>query len=701
MGVPPADAYPLSEAQQERLQKFLPKTYSKLKRKEAVHVALIGDGISRMHGPGTTESILNSMHGVFLRGLEGEFFYTGGVRVINPLGQNPQKLSEHIGQEITVEQFTEVGAVGLNALQQLTTQVFLNAPDLVVLHLGANDAYTGSLVDTYQNAVRRALVICEKQGTEVLLVGPTLVNDDINTVGWGLTRRYAAAARKLAEEFGVMYLDPGLELAKASAIPLKGEAKARSLSVSQSLELELFDHGSASDDQKRYLNAASHERAGHAMFHQFLDGIQKSGYDLFATALHDQPNDLRVTLHFTNRTGEPRQGVITVLNIGQSWEPENGYLPFKLSTGERKSYEVIFRRRVKDTVYGKPIFYREEGNDMELVCSTIVSDLDGSEMVETDAVLGPLSVQWNFTPHFGTDVGFPVEFTLTNPNPDPVSGTYKFTYGNQRATKEFSLGALEAKVFSANCRLPDDAKLLRHKGKVQLQVDTGKHRMVFDREIEVTRDLGLNRAWTLARADDYQVGEKPQESDERQRVDMTASVSNDYLEFTFDALNVGLEQAERKASVLLELALDARPPDEMQNFGFVQPLKISFHRGKERGVVGPIATAAFGAGYSKQLDSRGVSATISSGKGEKSHKIRVRVPKIYLYRHGWAGGGSDSVGLSAKLKFLRIDTGTGAFSFPKEATWVTNDPNLHPYDAAGLLTLELNDRPSGWSVRIY
>ena len=52
-------------------------------------------------------NILESLNGYLLRGLEAEFYYTGGVRLINPRGDYPQKLKAHLGPEISVEHFTE------------------------------------------------------------------------------------------------------------------------------------------------------------------------------------------------------------------------------------------------------------------------------------------------------------------------------------------------------------------------------------------------------------------------------------------------------------------------------------------------------------------------------------------------------------------------------------------------------------------
>ncbi|MEO0448082.1 MAG: SGNH/GDSL hydrolase family protein, partial [Verrucomicrobiota bacterium] len=162
--------YPRTEAQETRLTRFIPRTLEKLERQLAVHVAVVGDEIASMETLDENNgNVLLSMEGHLLMGMEREFFYSGGVRWVNPPEGYAQKLREHRGNEITMESYAEPGTTSLHLLQKLTTRVFLNQPDLVLLQVGLNDFRRGVLVDTYKQGLREAVRYCRAQGAEVIL----------------------------------------------------------------------------------------------------------------------------------------------------------------------------------------------------------------------------------------------------------------------------------------------------------------------------------------------------------------------------------------------------------------------------------------------------------------------------------------------------------------------------------------------------
>jgi hypothetical protein len=90
--MPHGFAYPLTQAQRDRLTTYVPKALEKLERRQPIHVVVIGEGVSRMMTRDErSQDVLSSMYGHFLEGLEAEFYYTGGVRLINPIGERPFK----------------------------------------------------------------------------------------------------------------------------------------------------------------------------------------------------------------------------------------------------------------------------------------------------------------------------------------------------------------------------------------------------------------------------------------------------------------------------------------------------------------------------------------------------------------------------------------------------------------------------------
>src|SRR5687768_7831357 len=76
------DETTLTKEQEERLKKYLPRTFPKLQRRDPVFVAVCGDEISGSYEPGGAappSAHVMSWYGRFLDRLGGAFFYHGGV----------------------------------------------------------------------------------------------------------------------------------------------------------------------------------------------------------------------------------------------------------------------------------------------------------------------------------------------------------------------------------------------------------------------------------------------------------------------------------------------------------------------------------------------------------------------------------------------------------------------------------------------
>jgi len=201
------------------------------------------------------------MHGHFLAGFEAEFYYTGGVRLVNPIGKNPTKNRSHKGEEITFEQFTEPDGTVLDALRQMSSRALLNHPDLVLIQAGVNDCLDGMLLETFSSALALAVKTARDSGSEVIVIGPTLIHEPSASGGWGVNRTYAAAAAQVAEKAGVMFLDPAVDLARTRPIPDDGDPAERAGQISEAIALELFDYGPGIKETI-LINPEAHRRAG-------------------------------------------------------------------------------------------------------------------------------------------------------------------------------------------------------------------------------------------------------------------------------------------------------------------------------------------------------------------------------------------------------------------------------------------------------
>ncbi len=685
--------YPLTVAQQERLETYLPRTLEKLERRQPIHVALVGDGVAQMITlDENRHNMLLSLHGYFLRRLEQEFFYPGGVHLLNPLADHPRKLRNHRGEEILLEQFTSAEATSLNALQWVTTRVFLNRPDLVVLHLGLNDFRFDVLGESTRRSLSRAIEFCLRNEAEVILVGPTLMRDAGGPNGWGATRLHAAILRDLAAQWNVMFLDPGHALGRTRPALSEGTPEDLAAQVSRDLALDLFDYGPGVKEAI-FMNSVAHRNAGAAMAGQLMDGVADSGYEISASAVLAGEDGLEVDLTLRAKDGLRRQGVLTALNIGRIWEPK--VVPHALSIdpeGEQR-FRIRYERR---TAGGDGGDYRFTANMTTLPCSFLLSDLDRTTMVDVQVPKEPVHVVWDFSPRIDQRRTFPLRFMIGNASAEPVNGTYRLRYAGQQARGAFDLEPGGNKTFTANPQLPSD-EVWRSRETVVLEVETGGQTLLFKRQAEAVQDGVLESAIPLEPLDRYAEGE----ASKGKRVTMTASASDEALQLVFDLGGIPLETATGRDALILKLALDGRPSAECQGTGFVEPLVIRFRDSEPVGKVAPIPPAAFGNGYSKELDSRGIQAVMEDGAEGK--RVRVILPRIYFYRHFWKiGDGGDRLGLAAQVQFLRADAVSGEFSYPESATWVTSAPGLHRNDACGLPSLDLRTgSPDGWSVRLY
>src|SRR5688500_7430007 len=136
-----AGSFELNTEQAARVERYLPRTYPKLLKREPVHAVCIGDSIMTRWGYDQDNgNTLKAWNGVFLQELADQFIYNGGVRLVRPPKGQPEKLYNFFGPEITMQNLSRGGRLIFHAMQPLTTTAFENKPDLVIVSYGINDA---------------------------------------------------------------------------------------------------------------------------------------------------------------------------------------------------------------------------------------------------------------------------------------------------------------------------------------------------------------------------------------------------------------------------------------------------------------------------------------------------------------------------------------------------------------------------------
>ena len=108
---------PTPEQVAERLGKRLPKVAALTAARQPLHIALIGDSVTRgFLYEDDIYDMLKTYSGVFAGALTKQFFYTGGVRALNPGKNLPTKTTAAYGPEITLENFSRNGARDIQPL---------------------------------------------------------------------------------------------------------------------------------------------------------------------------------------------------------------------------------------------------------------------------------------------------------------------------------------------------------------------------------------------------------------------------------------------------------------------------------------------------------------------------------------------------------------------------------------------------------
>ena len=210
-----AAAFPLTPEQQERLNTYIPRTFGKLKTQQPVHIVSLGDSVTMMFTPDENNSnSLLSYQAKFAELLAREFFYPGGVRVLNPAKKHPGKLFEHMGAEIFLENLADGGTSAIDVLQPLSGHAFLHNPDLVIVNYGINDASRGLSLDVFRRSLQAVADACKKNQTDLIIMGCSIVKISPGPTSWGITRAYTTVAREVATANDVLFMDLGRAIAR-------------------------------------------------------------------------------------------------------------------------------------------------------------------------------------------------------------------------------------------------------------------------------------------------------------------------------------------------------------------------------------------------------------------------------------------------------------------------------------------------------
>jgi hypothetical protein len=377
-----------------------------------------------------------------------------------------------------------------------------------------------------------------------------------------------------------------------------------------------------------------------------------------------------LTLEFTLANTRREGLALTLLPLVPAGiDPKDTNPEVKLAAGAKQTVQVNYA--ITDTHF-LPLI----DGEMRLPVLVIAGNL--SRIEDIVVPLQPLSLTWNVRTAYNQEKEFSLELEIENSSGASLSAAWESNWGGKQQEGSISLEARGSEMLKLALPLPAEGKTPRRQVlPLKLTVNSGGVRQAFDRNLEITRNLGLKEAVLMSAADG-------QES----AVTLRADADSLKLFLTLDLSGVSLADDSSGKAFELLLNLDARSYGERLTPGATAALRITGKAADGEAVVDPIAPWAFGSGYAAVFEAKEIQATLSSSAGG-GRRLTISLPKSYLYRHEWAmGNGNSQLGLNVRFN------GGGRDYF------LTRSRRLGD-DAESLSVLELTDKPTQrWTVRV-
>ncbi len=698
-------SYPLTDEERERLSQYIPHTFAKLEKRDPdvpVHIVAIGDSVTRyVSYDGHEEDSHRAYHGVFAAELAREFFYTGGVRDVEPSKGNPEKATISQGPEITLQNLGMNGRTAMHALSRLTTDAFVYGTDLVLINFGINDCNGGTPLPTFDRALRRSVEILKARGVDVILLGSSVIRDSPAFAGTARTMIYADAVRTVAAETGVLFVN----LAEVTAGGTGVDVAAAPAVVKDGIFADMgrnFDHG-VDAAGKKIVDMLHPAEAGHRVMGQWIfDSLMRPP---------SQPeykfSEAKVTL------GEGGTAVIDLRLKNLSTRDQSGYLfalpnlsnislsetdfPFEL--GSRKELAVRIECKTAE-LSGAFLFPGHEGF---LRLPFFIADRGATVPVVADMPVLPVNVIWAFGQQDGLKDSFSIEPSIMNYGSTELSGTYEGAWAGQKVTGSWSAPANETAPVTLSFRPPARGDSIRLRDDIRLTIKLANGASyLFKRGLEATRNLALGDVVKMARSDLYLTGGNDGVGGAGGEVTLVPMADQSGLYLTYRISGLELKDSPLNPAVAIDVHVDARKSNEKRPFGYTDFIRLQLRMDSPDVKISGLRPAVFGDGYDLILDSDNlaVSREILPGGGMQ---VVLKIPRSYLYNHEWAlGNGNSIIGISSRVNLLEIPPEAPDGLTPASRRFVLNEPNESPHSTDSLVALELDPDSTGrWSVRLY
>ncbi len=698
-------SYPLTDTERERLAQYIPRTFAKLQRRDPaapVHIVALGDSVTRyVSYDGHENDSHRAYHGVFAAELAREFFYTGGVRDVEPTKGNPEKATPSQGPEITLRNLGMGGKNMLHGLSRLTTDAYVYGPDLVLINFGINDGRGGAPLPTFTRALRRSVEILKERGVDVILLGPSVVREDDTFEQTARTMIYGDAVRAVAAETGVLFVSLADVTAGGAGIDPMGTPEAARAAIFADMG-RIFEHGSDADG-KPIIDALHPAEAGHRamgkwIFEVLMHGSPAPNYKLAgATVTLGTGGNATVDLRLKNLSPKERAGYLLALPNLANLAPGQSAFPFDL--GSRKDLEV--RLECKTTDPGDAFAF--PGHEGVLRLPFFIADGKATVPMVVEVPVMPVNVVWKYGLKREIVNALSVEAEVVNYGTTALAGSYEGAWAGQKVSGNWTAPPGGTGALALSFRPPAGKETPRLRDDIRLTLKTADGTTLqFRRGLEVTRNVAIWDTVKLARSDLYLGGGNDGIPNAGSEVSVTPMADKGGLYLTYRLSGVPLVDTPENAALAIEVNLDARLSKEGRSFGFTDAVRVQIRMDSPEVKVGILRNAIFGDGYDRAIDSKDipVSREVLPGGGLQ---IVIKIPRSYLYLHEWAlGNGNSILGFSTRVYTLEIPADYPEGVYTTARRFVLNEPDDSPHSSDSLLDLELDLESTGrWTARLY
>jgi lysophospholipase L1-like esterase len=698
-------SYPLTDLERERLSQYIPHTFAKLEKRDPdvpVHIVAIGDSVTRyVSYDGHEEDSHRAYHGVFAAELAREFFYTGGVRDVEPSKGNPEKANISQGPEITLQNLGMSGRTAMHALSRLTTDAFVYGTDLVLINFGINDCNGGTPLPTFDRALRRSVAILKERGVDVILIGSSVIRDSPVFAGTARTMIYADAVRTVAEDTGVFFVD----LADVTAGGAGIDPAAAPEGIKEGIFADMgrnFDHGVDADGKaifdSLHPSEAGHRVMGQWIFNSLMKGKPQPEYKFSeARVTLGESGVATIDIRLKNLSTRDQSGFLFALpNLSNLSLSETDF-PFEL--GSRKELAVRIECKTVDSSGG----FLFPGHEGFLRLPFFVADRGATVPMVAVVPVMPLNVIWAFGQQDEVKDTFTIEPSIMNYGATALSGTYEGAWAGQKVTGSWNAPAGASAPITLAFRPPGRGDSVRLRDDLRLTVKMADGvAFQFKRGLEATRNLAIGETVKLARSDLYLTGGNDGTEGTMGEVTLVPMADQSGLYLTFRISGLDLKDTALNPAVAIDVHIDARKSKEKRPFGYTDFIRLQLRMNSPDVKIGGLRPAVFGDGYDLLLDSDNlaVSREVLAGGGMQ---VVLKIPRSYLYHHEWAlGNGNSIIGISSRVNILEVTAEHPDGDAPASRRFVLNEPGESPHSTDSLVALELDPEPTGrWSVRLY